>query len=537
MSAPIVFSKRPTPSRNPRTEGFRKQFVPRATALLASGFWLLASSLSAETYRVPDADAAGAGDAKELLLTVGKSLVVDSPVNIQRVSVANGDLAEVIAIAPKEVLINGKAPGETTLLIWQQGGTRLFYDLTVRQNSGRIDAVRQELAHELNGQDVTINFQNDTAFLSGTVKDLTSAERAAAIAATLGKVVNLLHVTVPPVEAQILLKVRFADVDRNASLDLGVNIFSTGATNTVGEITTGAIRSGMVNEGGLTLSDALNVLLIRKDLNLAATIKALQAKSLLEILAEPNVMAINGKQASFVAGGEFPFPTLQGGGSGLGAVTISFREFGIRLQFLPTVTPRGTIRLQVMPEVSSLDFAHGLTFQGFNIPALATRRIQTEIELESGQSFAIAGLLDNRLTETLAKVPGLANLPLLGKLFTTKSWQRQNSELLVLVTPELVRPIPGDQPLPNVHFAKPVKMNGTAEDVPQTSRLSVTGPVPVNPENETVPVEQLMELRKAGQAPAAPVAPNVQFVPVPAAPAQDQPANPGLSQTPMPAKK
>jgi pilus assembly protein CpaC len=530
MSARIVSDRRPTPSQ--------KHFTPRRGALLASGFWLLASCLFAGTYRVPDADAPGAGDAKELLLTVGKSLVVDSPVNIQRVSVANGDLAEVIAIAPKEVLINGKAPGETTLLIWQQGGTRLFYDLTVRQNSGRIEAVRQEMAHELEGQDVSINFQNDTAFLSGTVKDLTSADRAVAIAATLGKVVNLLHVTVPPVEAQILLKVRFADVDRSAGLDLGVNIFSTGATNTEGRVTTGAFGSGTVDQNGqLSLSDALNILLLRKDLNLAATIKALQAKNLLEILAEPNVLAINGKQASFVAGGEFPFPTLQGGGSGLGAVTISFREFGIRLQFLPQVTPRGTIRLQVMPEVSSLDFAHGLTFQGFNIPALATRRIQTEIELESGQSFAIAGLLDNRLTETLAKVPGLANLPLLGKLFTTKSWQRQNSELLVLVTPELVRPIPADQPLPNVHFAKPVKMDGTAEDVPQTSRLSVTGPVPVNPEKETVPVEQLLELRKAGQAPAAPVAPTVQFVPVPVAPAPDQPANPGLSPASLPSKK
>src|SRR5262249_24555115 len=157
--------------------------------------------------------------------------------------------------------------------------------------------------------------------------------------------------------------------------------------------------------------------------------------------------AINGKPASFVSGGEFPYPTLQGGGAGLGAVTISFREFGIRLQFLPTVTPRGTIRLQVTPEVSSLDFAHGLTFQGFSIPALATRRIQTEIELESGQSFAIAGLLDNRLTENLSKIPGLAQIPLLGKLFQSRSTPRQNGELLVLVTPEVVRPIPQGQPL------------------------------------------------------------------------------------------
>ena len=324
---------------------------------------------------------------------------------------------------------------------------------------------------------------------------------------------------------------RFADVDRSASLDLGVNLFSTGATNTTAQMTTGAFPSGAVASGTLALSDALNVLLMRKDLNLSATIKALQAKNLLEILAEPNVLAINGKPASFVAGGEFPFPTLQGGGSGLGAVTISFREFGIRLQFLPTVTPRGTIRLQVMPEVSSLDFAHGLTFQGFNIPALATRRIQTEIELESGQTFAIAGLLDNQLTETMAKVPGLANLPLLGKLFTSKSWQKQNSELLVLVTPEIVRPVPRGEPAPEVKFPRPVKMDGTAGEPPRTPGRQVTGAVPVKPEQETVPVEQLQELRKAGQSPAV-RAPVVQFVPVAVPESAPQPANPGWNATP-----
>jgi pilus assembly protein CpaC len=492
----------------------------------------LALGLRAETYRLAEADPAETGGALQLKLTVGKSMIVESPVNIQRVSVANGDLAEAIAITPKEVLVNGKAPGETTLILWQHGGNRLFYDLIVRQSTNKIDAVRQELGRQLSGQDVTVELENDTAFLSGTVKDLVSAERAMAIAATLGKTVNLLRVTVPPVEAQILLKVRFANVDRSSGLDLGMNLFSTGALNTIGQFGTGAFASGNVNaSGGLTLADALNVLLLRKDLNLAAVIKALQSKSLLEILAEPNVLAINGKPASFVAGGEFPFPTLQGGGGGLGQVTISFREFGIRLQFLPQVTPRGTIRLQVMPEVSSLDFAHGLTFQGFNIPALATRRIQTEIELESGQSFAIAGLLDNRLTDTLSKVPGLANLPLLGKLFTSKSTQRQNSELLVLVTPEIVRPVPEAMAPPEVNYPLPVKMRGTAEQAPQTPSLKVTGPVPVSPEQATVPVEQLMELRKAGQAPAA-TTPPVQFVPVPVPPAAEAPANPGVHAAP-----
>ena len=508
--------------------------TPGNAGILAACLWL-AAGLGAETVRVPDADAPAAGEARELRLTVGKSLVVESPVGIHRVSVANGDLAEAIAITPKELLINGKAPGETSIVIWQEGGSRLFYDLEVRQSSFKIDTVRQELGHELAGQDVTLDFENDTAFLSGTVKDLTSADRAQAIAATLGKVVNLLHVAVPPVEQQILLRVRFANVDRSAQVDLGVNLFSTGAVNTIGQTSTGAYRAGTVDpSGNLSLSDALNVLLMRRDLNLAAAIKALQSKNLLEILAEPNVLAINGKPASFVAGGEFPFPTLQGGGSGLGAVTISFREFGVRIQFLPQVTPRGTIRLQVMPEVSSLDFAHGLTFQGFNIPALSTRRIQTEIELESGQTFAIAGLLDNQLTETMAKVPGLANLPLLGKLFTSKSWQRQNSELLVLVTPEIVRPVPQGAPEPGLKFPRPVKMEGTSEDAPRTPGMNVTGPAPVHPERETGPVEQLQEMRKAGQTPAT-QAPAVQFVPVPVAPAPPQAANPGLGVTAPPA--
>lgn len=480
---------------------------------------------------------------RELAVTVGKSLIVDSPVNIQRVSVANGDLAEAVAITPKEVLVNGKAPGETTLIIWQQGGNRLFYDLMVRQNTAKIDAVRQELSHELPGQEVSVNFENDTAFLSGTVKDLVSADRAVAIASTLGKVVNLLHVTVPPVEAQILLKVRFANVDRSASLELGANLYSTGAGNTVGQTGTGQFAPSRVittngRDATFNLGDALNVFLFRPDLNLAATIRALQARNLLEVLAEPNVLAINGKPAAFVAGGEFPYPTLQGGGAGLGAVTIAFREFGVRINFLPTVTPRGTIRLQVMPEVSSLDFAHGLIFQGFNIPALSTRRIQTEVELDSGQSFAIAGLLDNRLTETLEKIPGLGNIPLLGKLFQTKSTQRQNSELLVMVTPELVRPIPAGQPLPEVKFPQSVYMNEASKAEPRTPGLGVTGPVPVKPEQETIPVEQLLEMRKAGQQQSQ-SAPAVQFVPVPVAPPAQQPANPGLnpaasSPTPAP---
>ncbi|MCU1274426.1 MAG: type and secretion system protein, partial [Bryobacterales bacterium] len=309
----------------------------------------------------------------------------------------------------------------------------------------------------------------------------------------------------------------FADVDRAATQDLGVNIFSTGATNTVGTVSTGAFSSPQVKPeaGGttVTLTDALNIFLFRRDINLGATIKALEAKRMLQILAEPNVLAINGHTASFLAGGEFPYPTLQGGGGGLGAVTIQFREFGVRINFTPSVTPRGTIRLQVTPEVSSLDFANGLVFQGFNIPALSTRRVQTEIELEDGQSFVIGGLLDNRVTESLSKVPGLANIPLLGKLFQSRSVNRNNTELLVLVTPELVRPIPRGQNVPEVKMPKPF-LEGTASKAPQSPGMDITGPVPVKPPEETIPVEQLIQSQKALPGSSNQNGPQIQFVPM-----------------------
>ena len=492
-------------------------FTPLAQAPVAA-----AEAVAGRAAAVPTQSAASLQEgrppaARDLFVTVGKSLVVDSPVNIQRVSVANGELAEALAVNPREVLVNGKAVGETSMIIWQQGGNRLFFDLTVRSSSTKNSGVQQQIDRDLPGQDIKVTFENETAFIHGTAKDLTSADRAVAIASSLGKTVNLLRVSVPPTEAQILLKVRFADVDRAATQDLGVNIFSTGATNTVGSVTTGAYSSPQVtpNAGGTTVSltDALNVFLFRRDLNLGATIKALESKRLLQILAEPNVLAINGHTASFLAGGEFPYPTLQGGGGGLGAVTIQFREFGVRINFTPVVTPRGTIRLQVTPEVSSLDFANGLVFQGFNIPALSTRRVQTEIELEDGQSFVIGGLLDNRLTETLSKVPGLANIPLLGKLFQSRGISRNNTELLVLVTPELVRPIPRGQNVPEVKRPMPF-LDGTAPKPPQTPGMDITGPVPVKPPEETVPVEQLIQSQKALPGSSNQAGPQIQFVPM-----------------------
>lgn len=459
-----------------------------------------------------------------LIVTVGKSLQIDSPLNIQRISVANGDLVEAVAISPKEVLINGKSPGETSLIIWQQNGSRLLYDLTVRMSSLKLEAVRQQIARDFPDDEINVTFDNDTAFVRGAVKDVTAADRVMAIASTLGKTVNLLRAAVPPVEAQIMLKVRFANVDRAISSDLGMNI-ATSAFNQSTSLTTGQYPGASVNNsGGISLSDALNIFLFRKDINLGATIKALESKRLLETLAEPNLLAINGKPASFVSGGEFPFPMVQGGAS-VGTVTIAFREFGVRINFLPLITPRGTIRLQVTPEVSALDYANAVTFQGFTIPAISTRRVQTEVELESGQSFVIAGLLDNSMTETLNKMPGLSAIPLIGKLFQSRAQSRNNSELLVIVTPEVVRPIPSGQPLPSLNYPKPFLGQNTSTP-PGQPGMDKTGPVPVKPPSETMPIEQLIQQQqKQGQSAPTP------SLPGPGGPAQTPPPVGGTGGT------
>ena len=282
---------------------------------------------------------------------------------------------------------------------------------------------------------------NLSVYLTGRVKDMYQAQRAVAIATAVGRVVNLLKIDIPPQERQILLKVRFADVDRSKSLDLGINIVGAPKgyplSTTVGTYSPSSITS--VDSPGsstaFTLNDALNLFLFDPHVDIGARIKALANRNILQILAEPNLLAMNGKQASFVAGGEFPYPTLQGGGAACGQVTVQFREYGIRLHFTPTITPRGTIRLRVDPEVSSLDYANSLSTSGGTIPALNTRRVDTEIELQNGQSFAIAGLLNNQTTESLSKIPGLSEIPVLGKFFQTKSISKQNSELLVVVTP------------------------------------------------------------------------------------------------------
>jgi len=483
--------------------------LPLAMAIMAMG-------------QAPVQKASPSSTPRDLALNVGKSLVLESPEDIQRVSVANGETLELVAVSPREVVINGKAPGESSLILWQASGNRLMFDVTVRKTDLKQESLRRELAKELGDQGITATLDSDSVFLRGTVRDVISAERAVAIASAFGKPVNMLRVVTPQGEPQILLKVKFAEVDRSLTVDTGWNLFSTGATNSVGAVNTGQFsppalntttQSGPVNTQ-MTLSDALNIFMFRPDLNLGATIKLLQARQVLEILAEPNLLTSNGKAASFISGGEFPFPIVQAASGGAPIVTISWREFGIKLDFTPNLTPRGTIRLMVTPEVSSLDYSNSLTYAGFTIPAISTRKMSTEVELKDGQTFAIAGLLDNRVTDVLNKIPGLADIPFFGKLFQSRDRKKNKTELLVVVTPELVRPIPEGQPVPELKIPVPPLEEGLATP-PRTPGVDVTGPVPVKPPSETVPIEQVLHPEKS-TATAAP-APMYQLVPVPQA--------------------
>ena len=437
--------------------------------------------------------------ANDLSVGVGKSVLIDCAHPVERVAVGLGGFAEAMAVSPLEILVNGKTPGQTSLIIWEKGGNREFFTVTVRAGAGndRLESIRRVLSRELPGQELKLSGDNGTVFLGGTVSDLNSSERAVQIASAGGKVINLLKVQTPGPERQVLLKVIFASVDRNKSKELGLNIFSTGFGNVIGRISTGQFTPpNLDTSGGSSLSSELNMFAFLPGLNLGATLQALEQKGLVEILSEPNVLAENGRQGSILAGGEYPYPVVQGTSGGT-TVTIQFKEYGIRLNFIPTIMPNGAIRLQVAPEVSALDFTNAVQISGFNIPAISVRRVKTEIELGKGQSFAIGGLLDNRETESLSKIPFISNIPYLGKLFQSVSRQRQNTELIVLVTPEIVDPIPAGAPLPTPKF--PGSFLPPNSDIPMhTPEATANGAEPA-PAPTAIPVEKLIDSMRPEQ--------------------------------------
>jgi len=395
-------------------------------------------------------EAAAQGSAP-LRVMVGKSLLINTTERLRRVSVTDDAVADAIVVTPTQILVHGRAAGEVSLLIWDELERSRSFDLRVDVD---VSTAAEEEKRVFPEEQITVSPSRSAIVLSGHVSTEDVSKRAGMIAEAYSKnVVNVL--TFGPVGAQeVLLEVKFAEVDRSAVTQLGINLFMPGLGNTIATSQTGQFGSVQIHNtatttqttpGGTTtttqtstpptttINDFLNLFVARTDINIGAVIKALQQKNLLQILAEPNLIAVNGKEASFLAGGEFPFPIVQPG-AGFTAVTISFKEFGVQLKFTPVIMPNGNIHLKVAPSVSALDFANALTISGFTVPALSTRKAETEFELKDGQSFVIAGLIDNRVTDLYNKIPGLGDIPILGNFFRSKSAQRSNSELMVLCT-------------------------------------------------------------------------------------------------------
>jgi len=410
--------------------------------------------IGTQTATVPSPSQTTQGSAP-LRVMVGKSLLINTTERLKRISVTDPAIAFAQVITPTQILVHGKSPGEVSLLIWDELERYRSFDLRVDVD---VSACAEEERRVFPEEQITVTPSRAAIVLSGHVSTEDVAKRAGDLAnAYSPKVVNVL--TFGPVGAQeVLLQVKFAEVDRSALTQLGVNFISTGAANTIGTITTGqyggfgpqtiaggtstttsSTGSSTTTTAATTINNVLNLFVFRPDINFGAVIEALETKDLLQILAEPNLIAVNGKEASFLAGGQFPFPIVQPG-NGFTAVTISFKEFGVRLQFTPVITPNGNIHLKVAPEVSTLDFANSLTISGFTVPALSTRRAETEFELQDGQSFVIAGLMDNRVTDVYNKIPGLGDIPILGNFFRSKSISKSNSELMVLCTVHRVSP-------------------------------------------------------------------------------------------------
>jgi len=321
---------------------------------------------------------------------------------------------------------------------------------------------------EFPGSHIEVTGKGDTLALTGDVISSADSKRAEGLAKTRAKnIINLLKAPPEPELRQILLEVKFASIDRTALQQLGFNLFSRNG-KMLGESTTQQFASprfsqlqfqnGQFSNSSVNFADLLNLFVYRPDLNIGGTIKALQQQNLLQILAEPNLIAVEGKQASFLAGGSFPFPVLTStstGGSTAPVITVQFKPFGVQLDFTPTVTASGAINLKVAPEVSSLDYANAVTLQGYLIPAIAQRRAETEVILREGESFAIAGLIDNRVTREADRLIGLSNIPILGNLFKTRSTTKTTDELLVVITPHFVRPLSAEEKAKLPDFIEP----------------------------------------------------------------------------------
>ena len=373
-------------------------------------------------------------------LMVGRSTVVNVGTPIARVSLTTSDIADALVTSPSELLINGKAPGTISMFVWDRAGSIRKFEVVVQRDLARLSEQIEQL---FPGEKIEVRSNGKAIVLSGTLRDKAVIEKAINLAAGYvekkEEVVNLLTLQEGAPSNQVLLKVRFAEVSRSALTELGISAVANGYKDGrwFGRTTTQQFSAPAFNgDGKLVFSDFLNLFLFDAKNQLGAVVRLLQERGLFQSLAEPNLVAESGKEASFLAGGEIPIPIAQPSGGGV-AITIQYKEFGIRLNFTPVVNG-DRVHLKVRPEVSSLDFNNAIVLQGFRVPALTTRRTETELELQNNQTFAIAGLVNNQMNKTLSKIPGIGDIPILGLLFQSQAAQKDRTELVVMITPQIL---------------------------------------------------------------------------------------------------
>ena len=457
----------------------------RNSKLLVKRGALCGAVLAVLAVRLP------AQTAEELRLTAGKSVIVEYPSDVSKIDTSNPEVVDVVLSTTREVLVNAKGVGNATLIIWNRSNQRTLYNVNVELN---LEPLRQLLKDSFPNDSIQARSSRDVITLTGVASSPEVRDRAAALASSFSKtVVNNLALAPPPIEKQILLRVKFAELDREKEIQYGVNLLAGPGGNSIGSSTgqfsngsfTGTVQvppssSGSVttctaggcqttqqgNFGSFNITQALNLFALDPKLNLGAFIRALQNENILQVLAEPNLVTSNGKEANFLVGGEFPVPVVQGGATS-GAISVQFRQYGIKLTFLPQITPNATISMHLRQEVSTLDLSNAVVLNGFSIPALTSRTAESTVELGEGQSFVVAGLINNQEQYTLSKIPFIGSIPILGSLFKSKDDKVQRTDLVMIVTPEITMPLGPNDPKPDIYMPKDFLKRLDPKDVPQ----------------------------------------------------------------------
>jgi len=438
---------------------FNRNFFIVFTIILFSIYQIFSYECGAES---PTRITLETTSPQKIALTIGKSIIITSPEPLKRVSLASPEIADSIVLTPHQIYLSGKATGVTNLTLWgTDNKVSAILDLEVSPDISRLKEMLYKILPE--EKDLRLTTAHNNITLSGTVSSTSNLSQVLALTEPYlpkdGKIINLLDVSGV---YQVMLEVRVAEMSRSLLRRLGFNFnyLSSSGRNIGLSLLNNLTRlpaEGFVNTGGETVvTESINAIFrfLSHGTTWTVFIDALKEGGLLKVLAEPTLITLSGKNANFLAGGEFPVPVPQSGLSN--TITIEYKPFGVGLNFTPTVLSSKKISMQVTPEVSELDFANAISISGFIIPALTTRRVSTVIELADGQSFAIAGLLKDDIRETISKFPLLGDIPIIGALFRSSSFRKNETELIVVVTPHLVKPLDTTkQTLPTDQYIEP----------------------------------------------------------------------------------